>query len=224
MQTFITKQPVSLINLAPEILNSTCSNPPIYVPGTGNGVNPLGTFKVIQATNGAAFGVGISNPQGWKDLTWRLTVTKGGVDYGPLGNGSVFINQYQANQYWTASFNFTGGDTPSGMPDGTYACVATVEDAGALTDVCNFNLVINRTPCYTYKRNYQGTGNVISATYTDCSGDGTAAVSYVDPPSTTFPGYDRVCARDNQTTLINAGYTKLALNSTDPANTCNVTL
>ncbi len=224
VQTFITKQPVSLINLSPVILGSTCSNPPIYVPGTGNGVNPLGTFKVIQATNGAAFGVGISNPQGWKDLTWRLTVTKGGVDYGPLGNGSVFINQYQANQYWTASFNFTGGDTPSGMPDGTYACVATVEDAGALTDVCNFNLVVNRTPCYTYKRDYQGTGNVISATYTDCSGDATAAVSYVDPPSNTFPGYDRVCARDNQTTLINAGYTKLALNSTDPANTCNVTL
>ena len=224
VQTFITKQPVSLINLPPVILASTCSNPPIYVPGTGNGVNPLGTFKVIQATNGAAFGVGISNPQGWKDLTWRLTVTKGGVDYGPLGNGSVFINQYQANQYWTASLNFTGGDTPSGMADGTYACVATVEDAGALTAVCNFNLVINRTPCYTYKRNYQGTGNVISATYTDCSGDGTAAISYVDPPSNTFPGYDRVCARDNQTNLTNAGYTKLALNSTDPANTCNVTL
>ena len=54
IQTFITKQPVSLINLAPVVLASTCGNPPIYVPGTGNGSNALGTFKVLQATNGAA--------------------------------------------------------------------------------------------------------------------------------------------------------------------------
>jgi hypothetical protein len=100
IQTFITKQPVSLINLAPVVLASTCGNPPIYVPGTGNGLNPLGTFKVLQATNGAAFGLGVTTPQAWKDLTWRLTVTKSGVDYGPQGTGAVQIVQSQVNNYW----------------------------------------------------------------------------------------------------------------------------
>ena len=51
----------------------------------------------------------------------------------------------------------------------------TFEDAGGDNVTCSFNLTIDRDPCFTYKRNYQGTGNVISATYTDCLGDATAS-------------------------------------------------
>ena len=223
IQTFITKQPVSLINLAPVILGSTCGNPPIYVPGTGNGVNTLGTFKVLQATNGAAFGVGVSNPQGWKDLTWRLTVIKDGVDYGPQGTGAVQIVQSQVNQYWNVSCNFNGGDTPNSMVDGTYACVATVEDAGGLTDTCNFNLVIQRTPCYTWKYTWTNSGNFISLNYTDCEGEQRNIGFFDTTPVGPSASGNYVCAQDTTYTQNSLGtkFTKLALNDTDPFNTCN---
>ena len=222
-QTFITKQPVSLINLAPVVLASTCSNPPIYVPGTGNGVNTLGTFKVLQATNGAAFGIGVTNPQAWKDLTWRLTVTKGGVDYGPQGTGAVQIVQSHANNFWNVSCNFNGGDTPNSMVDGTYACVATVEDAGALTDTCTFNLVIQRTPCYTWKYTWTNSGDFISLNYTDCEGEQRNIGFFDTTPVGPSAAGNYVCAQDTTYTQNSLGtkFTKLALNNTDPFNTCN---
>ena len=223
IQTFITKQPVSLINLAPVVLASTCGNPPIYVPGTGNGVNTIGTFKVLQATSGAAFGLGVTTPQAWKDLTWRLTVTKSGVDYGPQGTGAVQIVQSQVNNYWSVNCNFTGGDTPNSMVDGQYACVATIEDAGALTATCNFTLDIQRTPCYTWKYTWTDSGNFISLNYTDCEGEPRNIGFYDTNPGGFGNSGNYVCARDTTYTQNSLGtqFTKLALNSTDPFNTCN---
>ena len=210
-QTFITKQPIALINKAPVILAATCTGNTTYVPGTGAGGGlPIGTFRNIQATNGAAFGIGIT-ANAWKDLTWKITVTKGGVDYGPDGEGDVFITQSQVNNYWQGSMRFTGGDTPNNMVDGTYACVATVEDAGSLTAQCTFDLIIDRTPCYTYRFTYTGSNSAFSLNYTDCLGE-TANVSLgSNVPANTFPGYLEVCGANNQTTLTNAGFVKLAL-------------
>jgi len=223
VQTFITKQPVSLINLAPVVLASTCGNPPIYVPGTGNGSNPLGTFKVLQATNGAAFGLGVTNPQAWKDLTWRLTVTKGGVDYGPQGTGAVQLIQSRVNNYWNVNCNFTGGDTPNSMVDGQYACVATVEDAGALTATCNFTLDIQRTPCYTWKYTWTDSGDFISLNYTDCEGEQRNIGFFDTNPGGIGSTGNYVCAQDTTYTQNSLGtkFTKLALNNPDPFNTCN---
>ena len=185
-----------MINLAPVVLASTCGNPPIYVPGTGNGVNTLGTFKVLQATNGAAFGVGVSNPQGWKDLTWRLTVIKDGVDYGPQGTGAVQIVQSKVNQYWSVSCNFNGGDTPNSMVDGGYTCVATVEDAGALTDTCTFTLTVQRTPCYTWKYTWTDSGDFISLNYTDCEGEQRNIGFFDTTPVGPGASGNYVCAQD----------------------------
>ena len=223
IQTFITKQPVSLINLAPVVLASTCGNPPIYVPGTGNGSNALGTFKVLQATNGAAFGLGVTNPQAWKDFTWRLTVTKGGVDYGPQGSGAVQLIQSRVNNYWSVNCNFTGGDTPNSMVDGQYACVATVEDAGALTATCNFTLDIQRTPCYTWKYTWTDSGDFISLNYTDCEGEQRNIGFFDTNPGGLGNTGNYVCAQDTTYTQNSLGtkFTKLALNNPDPFNTCN---
>ena len=216
-QTFITQSPVSLGNIVPLIATET--QPGTYVPGTGNGVDTLGTFNKLDATNGAAFGVGIT-PQAWKDLTWTITVTKGGVDYGPNGEGDVTIVQSQVNNYWRARFNFVGGDTPTSMVDGTYVCVATVEDAGALQDSYTFNLVIDRTPCYTYKFTYTGSNSSFSVNYTNCQGVTANVALQANIPANTFPGYQVVCAANNQTNLTNKGFVKLALDDDDMANSC----
>ena len=222
-QTFITKQPIALINKAPEIHTQTPAGNPVYVPGSGEdgGALPLGVFKTIQATNGAAFGVGIT-ANAWKDLTWSITVTKSGVDYGPAGTGDVSIVQSQVNNYWNANMSFTGGDTSSNMPDGTYACVAKVEDAGGLTAQASFDLTIERTPCYTYKFTYTGSNSSFSANYTNCEGATANVALQANIPANTFPGFLTICGRNNQTTLTNAGFVKLALGSTDPANSCPV--
>ena len=106
------------------------------------------------------------------------------------------------------------------MPDGTYLITGTVEDAGGLSANCSFTMTLDRTPCFTYKFTYAGSGNAIGATYTGCSGE-SEVISFVDPPSNTFPGFTTACAPDNTTALTNAGFVKLALNSTDPANVCN---
>ena len=222
-QTFITKQPIALINKAPEIHTQTPAGNPVYVPGSGvdgSGL-PLGVFKTIQATNGAAFGLGIT-ANAWKDLTWSITVTKSGVDYGPAGTGDVSIVQSQVNNYWNANMSFTGGDTSSNMADGTYACVAKVEDAGGLTAQVSFNLIIERTPCYTYKFTYTGSNSSFSANYTNCEGATANVALQANIPANTFPGFLTICAANNQTTLTNAGFVKLALGSTDPANSCPV--
>jgi len=49
-------------------------------------------------------------------------------------------------------------------------------------------------------------------------------ISFVDPPTNTFPGYTVVCARDTTYTQNNLpnSFVKLALGANDPANTCNV--
>jgi len=110
------------------------------------------------------------------------------------------------------------------MVDGTYVCVATITDAGGLSQSRTFNLVINRTPCFSYKFTYGGTGSVISGLFTTCEGVDEGVVSFVDPPANTFPGYAVVCARDTTYTQNNLpnSFAKLALDANDPANTCNV--
>ena len=88
------------------------------------------------------------------------------------------------------------------MVDGTYVCVATATDAGGLSQSRTFNLVINRTPCYSYKFTYGGTGNTITGLFTTCvrcKVNGT--VSFVDPPVNTFPGFMQLFALETQHTL-----------------------
>jgi len=57
-----------------------------------------------------------------------------------------------------------------------------------------------------------------------CQGVDEGLVSFVDPPTNTFPGYTVVCARDTTYTQNNLpnSFVKLALGANDPANTCNV--
>jgi hypothetical protein len=218
-ESVITKTPVALGNENPTIAQSgstACPGSVTYTVGTsGNG---QGTIANVGGFNGSAGTLqGLAN----LDLDTSLSVTKGGIQYAQGGSNDVLVDTTTPSTALVARIYFAGGDPPNSMADGVYVVALTFEDAGGDNVTCTFNLTIDRDPCFTYKRNYQGTGNVISATYTDCLGDATASVNYVDPPSNQFPGYDAVCAIDNQTTLINAGYTKLPLNSTDPANTCN---
>ena len=82
------------------------------------------------------------------------------------------------------------------MVDGIYICEATITDAGGLSQSRTFNLTINRTPCYSYKFTYGGTGSIIIRfVYHNCEGVNEGVVSFVDPPVNTFPGYAVVCAR-----------------------------
>ncbi len=217
IQSFITQQPVSLINVAP-----TFAQPGnvTYVPG----VDGAGSGRIInvQAQNGAAISVGIQNA--WKDISWSLTVTKDGVNYGPSGTGNVLISQSRVNNFWNGLVFFNGGNPPNSMVDGTYICEATITDAGGLSQSRTFNLVINRTPCYSYKFTYGGTGSTITGLFTTCQGVNNGVISFVDPPANTFPGYAVVCARDTTYTQNNlpSSFAKLALDANDPANTCNV--
>jgi len=215
-QNFITQQPVSLINVAPDI-TSGCTNS-TYIPGTSGGGN--GTITNLQGLNGAStLNVGFDEIA-WKDLSWSIVVTgTGSTTYNPP-TGVILLDQSKVNKFWNGRVYFAGGDPPSTMPDGTYTVSVTLQDAGALTDTCSFVLTLDRTPCFTYKFTYTGSGNTIGATYTGCSGE-SEVVSFVDPPSNTFPGYTTACAPDNTTALTNAGFVKLALDSTDPANVCN---
>lgn len=217
IQSFITQQPVSLINVIPTFAQPANVT---YIPGTDGGGN--GTITNVQAQNGA--NTDISANIAWKDISWSLTVIKDGVNYGPLGTGNVLISQSRVNAFWNGHVFFNGGNPPNSMLDGTYVCVATATDAGGLSQSRTFNLIINRTPCYSYKFTYGGTGNVISGTFTTCEGVNEGVVSFVDPPANTFPGYAVVCARDTTYTQNNlpSSFAKLALNANDPANTCNV--
>ena len=223
VQSFITQQPVSLINVAPTFAQPANVT---YIPGTDGEGN--GTIINVQAQNGAFAGIATPSPNvAWKDISWSLTVTKSGVDYGPSGTGNVLISQSRVNAFWNGHVFFNGGNPPNSMVDGTYVCVATVTDAGGLSQSRTFNLVINRTPCYSYKFTYGGTGNVISGEFTTCQGVDEGTVSFVDPPANTFPGYTVVCARDTSYTQANLPisantFVKLALDANDPANTCNV--
>ena len=223
VQSFITQQPVSLINVAPTFTQPANVT---YIPGTDGGGN--GTIINVQAQNGAFAGIATPSPDvAWKDISWSLTVTKSGVDYGPSGTGNVLISQSRVNAFWNGHVFFNGGNPPNSMVDGTYVCVATVTDAGGLSQSRTFNLIINRTPCYSYKFTYGGTGNVISGEFTTCQGVDEGTVSFVDPPANTFPGYTVVCARDTSYTQANLPisantFVKLALDANDPANTCNV--
>ena len=154
VQSFITQQPVSLINVTPTFAQPANVT---YVPGTDGGGN--GTITNVQAQNGAFPGPAIPNPDiAWKDISWSLTVTKDGVNYGPSGTGNVLINQSRVNAFWNGRVFFNGSNPPNSMVDGTYVCVATATDAGGLSQSRTFNLVINRTPCYSYKFTYGGTG------------------------------------------------------------------
>ena len=220
VQSFITQQPVSLINVAPTFAQPANVT---YIPGTDGEGN--GTIINVQAQNGAFAGVAIPSPDvAWRDISWSLTVTKDGVNYGPSGTGNVLISQSRVNAFWNGLVFFNGGNPPNSMVDGTYVCVATITDAGGLSQSRTFNLVINRTPCYSYKFTYGGTGSVISGLFTTCEGVDEGVVSFVDPPANTFPGYAVVCARDTTYTQNNLpnSFAKLALDANDPANTCNV--
>ena len=222
VQSFITQQPVSLINVAPTFAQPANVT---YIPGTDGGGN--GTIINVQAQNGA-IAIAVPSPNvAWKDISWSLTVTKSGVDYGPSGNGNVSISQSRVNAFWNGHVFFNGANPPNSMVDGTYVCVATATDAGGLSQSRTFNLIINRTPCYSYKFTYGGTGSVISGLFTTCQGVDEGTVSFVDPPANTFPGYAVVCARDTTYTQNNlpisaTTFVKLPLDANDPANTCNV--
>ena len=220
IQSFITQQPVSLINVAPTFAQPANVT---YIPGTDGEGN--GTIINIEAQNGAFPGPAVPSPDvAWRDISWSLTVTKDSVNYGPSGTGNVLISQSRVNAFWNGLVFFNGGNPPNSMVDGTYVCVATITDAGGLSQSRTFNLVINRTPCYSYKFTYGGTGSVISGLFTTCEGVDEGVVSFVDPPANTFPGYAVVCARDTTYTQNNLpnSFAKLALDANDPANTCNV--
>jgi len=220
VQSFITQQPVSLINVIPTFAQPADVT---YIPGTDGGGN--GTIINVQAQNGAFAGVAIPSPDvAWKDISWSLTVTKDGVNYGPSGTGNVLISQSRVNAFWNGRVFFNGSNPPNSMVDGTYVCVAIATDAGGLSQSRTFNLVINRTPCYSYKFTYGGTGSTITGLFTTCQGVNNGTVSFVDPPVNTFPGYAVVCARDTTYTQNNlpSSFVKLALDANDPANTCNV--
>ena len=217
IQSFITQQPVSLINVEPSI-DTTCSDV-TYIPGTTGG--GVGTIASLNAENGAsALNVGFDSIT-HQDLSWTINVVPtGSTTYNPP-SGTILVQQSQVNRFWNARIFFAGGDPPNTMPDGEYNITATVEDAGSLTDACTFKLTLDRTPCYTYKFTYTGSNSLISVSYTGCNGEGEVATVQANVPANTFPGYTAVCAPNNTTALTNVGFVKLALDSTDIANTCN---
>ena len=218
IQSFVTQQPVSLINVVPDI-DTACTDVS-YTPGTSGG--GVGTIKNLQAENGASsLNVGFDSVT-YQDLTWTISVAPtGSTTYTPP-SGTILVDQSRVNKFWNGRIFFAGGDPPNTMPDGEYNITAVVEDAGSLTDTCTFKLTLDRTPCFTYKFTYTGSNSLIGVTYTGCSGEGETVNIQANTPANQFPGYSAVCAPDNTTALTNAGFVKLALDSTDPANVCNV--
>ena len=217
VQTFLVQQPVSLINVAPTI-ETTCSNV-TYIPGTSGGSN--GTIATLAAQNGAVFLVVGFDPVAWKDLSWTISVAQGSTGYN-VPTGTILVNgTVLAGKQWQGRIYFAGDDPPIAMIDGDYVITATVQDAGGLTASCNFTLTIDRDACFTYKFTYTGSNALINVTYTGCNGEGEIATVQANTPSNQFPGYSAVCAPDNTTALTDAGFVKLALDSTDMANVCN---
>ena len=203
VETIVSQGPVSLQNVNPTIIS--CVNPATYVPGTsGSGI---GTFHTLNAQNG-------SNALGgntYKDLTWSITVTKSGIDYGPNGTGDIQIDSSRNSINWRARFYFQGNNPPTSMIDGTYACVATVQDAGGASATCSFNLIIDRTFCYTFLYNSSTNGaNLGSFIYTDCQGDPTAATVNIINNGSLYT----VCARAMSAAAITAGFVQQPITQT----------
>jgi len=203
VETIVSQGPVALQNVNPTIIS--CVNPATYVPGTSGGGS--GTFHTLNAQNG-------SNALGgntYKDLTWSITVTKSGIDYGPSGTGDVQIDQGINVLNWRGRFYFQGGNPPVSMVDGTYVCVATVQDAGGAIATCNFNLVIDRTFCYTFLYNSSNDGaNLGSFVYTDCLGDATASTGTIINNGSIYT----VCARSMSAAAITAGFVQQPITQT----------
>jgi len=203
VETIVSQGPVSLQNVNPTI--TSCANPATYVPGTSGG--GVGTFHILDSKNGSNL-LGLNTN---KDLTWSITVIKSGVDYGPNGTGDVQIDSFISSINWRARFYFQGSNPPVSMVDGTYACVATVQDAGGATATCSFNLTIDRTFCYTFLYNSSTDGtNLGSFTYTDCQGDPTAATVNIINNGSTYT----VCARAMSGGAIAAGFTQQPITQT----------
>jgi len=203
VETIVSQGPVSLQNVNPTI--TSCANPATYVPGTSGG--GVGTFHILDSRNGSNL-LGLNTN---KDLTWSITVIKSGVDYGPNGTGDVQIDSFISSINWRARFYFQGSNPPVSMVDGTYACVATVQDAGGATATCSFNLTIDRTFCYTFLYNSSTDGtNLGSFTYTDCQGDPTAATVNIINNGSTYT----VCARAMSGGAIAAGFTQQPITQT----------
>tara|TARA_R100000654_G_scaffold1741_5_gene6437 strand:- start:3682 stop:7782 length:4101 start_codon:yes stop_codon:yes gene_type:complete len=203
VETIVSQGPVSLQNVNPTIVS--CVNPATYVPGTSGGGS--GTFHTLNAKNGSN-GLGGNT---FKDLTWSITVTKSGVDYGPSGTGDVQIDQGINVSNWRGRFYFQGGNPPVSMVDGTYVCVATVQDAGGAIATCPFNLVIDRTFCYTFLYNSSNDGaNLGSFVYTDCLGDATASTGPIINNGSIYT----ICARSMSAAAITAGFVQQPITQT----------
>ena len=223
-------QMAALTNEVPTIVAERCTDV-TYIPGTDGG--GIGTIIVLPGLNGAYNDLG-DNPK--EELSWSaipITVTNSdataanyGVEYGPNGLGYVVVDE---STLATGRFYFWGADPPPDMIDGVYECIATAEDGGSETVQCEFDLTINRTPCYTWEFVYQDTGNTITgANYTDCEGETQTLEDFTDqsvegPPCASSTYY--VCARDTATTQTGirdtSGFVRLSLIDSDPCNNCN---
>ena len=199
VETFVSKGPIALINVAPSILS--CTNPSVYVPGTSGGGS--GTIHSLDGNNGS----NVLGPNGFKDLEWSVTVTNNdssasnaGIDYGPNGTSNVQITQTAiGTSKWRATFFFQGGDPPDSMIDGTYTFAAILQDSAGATATCvpALELTINRVFCYTYTYQSSTNGaNLGQLSYTDCAGDGTALTPVIINDGSLYT----ICARDTSVT------------------------
>jgi hypothetical protein len=203
-ESVITKTPVALGNENPTIQPSgstACPGATTYYPGTTGGGQ--GTIANVGGFNGSA---GTLQGLAHLDLSTILSVTKGGVQYAQGGTNDVLVETNVINTALVARIYFAGGDPPNSMADGVYVVALTFEDAGGDNVTCTFNLTIERDPCFTYRYNYQNTGNTINVgNYTDCNGE-TVNGTFIDNQSA--PMQNIACAPDNTTALTNAGFVK----------------
>ena len=211
-ESVITKTPVALGNENPTIAQSgstACPGATTYYPGTSGGGQ--GTIANVGGFNGSA---GTLQGLAHLDLSTILSVTKGGVQYAQGGSNDVLVETNVVNTALVARIYFAGGDPPNSMADGVYVVALTFEDAGGDNVTCTFNLTIERDPCFTYRYNYQNTGNFINvATYTNCDGETVDSSFYDNQPA---PMQNIACAPDNTTALTNAGFVK----DTNPGFPC----